>query len=465
MHRCRAFIADAGDRDWLLIPLRKASWKAEGVSDTVIRAEGIGKKYLIGHQTEGERYVALRDVIARGARGLVRSAADILRGRPLLIGDSVEEFWALAGVSFEVKCGEVVGIIGRNGAGKSTLLKILSRITEPSAGRVTIQGRVASLLEVGTGFHPELTGRENIYLNGAILGMTRAEIRRKFDEIVAFAEVEKFLDTPVKHYSTGMYVRLAFAVAAHHEPEILIVDEVLAVGDAEFQKKCLGKMKDVAALGRTVLFVSHNIAAINELTTRTMILINGRLEHSGTTSSATELYLKRNADAPTQFHLAIPPSVETPLLISARVITSTETREHSFANRLEFEFVIYTKTAVRLPCFSFQIINQSDVAAAHLHIYAPDLALIAGRSTRLSCVVPKPRLNVGNYTITTYLSEPPGGTVWHVLKNICAFSIVRVDNNPYWGWRPEACVYAEDATWSVCPAETLRPIKGAKILA
>ena len=208
----------------------------------------------------------------------MRNAVNIVRGRQVVLGDQVEEFWALKDVSFEVKRGEVLGIIGRNGAGKSTLLKILSRITEPTEGRVTLRGRVASLLEVGTGFHPELTGRENIYLNGAILGMTRAEIRRKFDEIVAFAEVEKFLDTPVKRYSSGMYVRLAFAVAAHLEPEILVVDEVLAVGDAEFQKKCLGKMNSVATVeGRTVLFVSHNMAVVQHLCERVILLKNGVL--------------------------------------------------------------------------------------------------------------------------------------------------------------------------------------------
>ena len=205
--------------------------------DVVIRAEGLGKKYMIGHAAERERYVALRDAITRGARNMWRNTANFIRGGVIVAGDRAEEFWALRDVSFEVKRGEVLGIIGRNGAGKSTLLKILSRITEPTEGRVTTEGRVASLLEVGTGFHSELTGRENVYLNGAILGMTRAEIHRKFDEIVAFAEVEKFLDTPVKRYSSGMYVRLAFAVAAHLEPEILIVDEVLAVGDAEFQSK------------------------------------------------------------------------------------------------------------------------------------------------------------------------------------------------------------------------------------
>ena len=215
------------------------------MSGAIITVENLSKRYLVGHRSgvqSRSNYTALRDVIGRELHNVARKAIDVVRGRQVVQGDEVEEFWALKDVSFEVKRGEVLGIIGRNGAGKSTLLKILSRITEPTKGRVTLQGRVASLLEVGTGFHPELTGRENIYLNGAILGMSRAEIRRKFDEIVAFAEVEKFLDTPVKHYSSGMYVRLAFAVAAHLEPEILVIDEVLAVGDAEFQKKCLGKM-------------------------------------------------------------------------------------------------------------------------------------------------------------------------------------------------------------------------------
>ena len=262
--------------------------------DVVIRAEGLGKKYVIGHAAERERYVALRDVLVRGAHNLWRKTADMARGRAIVAGDTVEEFWALKDVSFEVKRGEVLGIIGRNGAGKSTLLKILSRITEPTEGRVTINGRVASLLEVGTGFHPELTGRENIYLNGAILGMSRAEIRRKFDEIVAFAEVEKFLDTPVKRYSSGMYVRLAFAVAAHLEPEILVVDEVLAVGDAEFQKKCLGKMDDVSRReGRTVLFVSHNMGIVTSLCPTAIWLDAGIIRERGNARAVTTHYLSR----------------------------------------------------------------------------------------------------------------------------------------------------------------------------
>ena len=258
-------------------------------SDIAIRAEGLGKKYIIGHQS-AERGATLRDTIVRGAGNFARLGKTMLRGQQIVAGDELEEFWALRDLNFEIKRGDVVGVIGRNGAGKSTLLKVLSRITEPTEGRVQINGRVASLLEVGTGFHPELSGRENIYLNGAILGMTRAEIRCKFDEIVAFSEVEKFLDTPVKRYSSGMYVRLAFAVAAHLEPEILIVDEVLAVGDAEFQKKCLGKMQDVAGEGRTVLFVSHNMMAIKRLCTRGILLNNSNMPIYGSVAEVIEQY-------------------------------------------------------------------------------------------------------------------------------------------------------------------------------
>lgn len=256
------------------------------MSGTIIQVERLGKKYRIRHQAEQRCYTALRDVLAEKAKSLLRNGQSKIENR-----GSVEDFWALKDVSFEVKQGQVVGVIGRNGAGKSTLLKILSRITESTEGRVRIRGRIACLLEVGTGFHPELTGRENIFLNGAILGMTRGEIRRKFDEIVAFAEVERFLDTPVKRYSSGMYVRLAFAVAAHLEPEILIVDEVLAVGDAEFQKKCLGKMESVATKeGRTVLFVSHNMGAVTQLCGRGLLLEQGRVKAAGSASEVVQLY-------------------------------------------------------------------------------------------------------------------------------------------------------------------------------
>lgn len=257
---------------------------------SIITVEQLSKRFIIGHE-KGERYVALRDVMARKAKKIFSFGHIFKRGEATY---STEEFWALRDVSFNIEQGARLGIIGRNGAGKSTLLKVLSRITEPTSGEIRIKGRVASLLEVGTGFHPELTGRENIFLNGAILGMTRAEIRRKFDEIVDFAEVEKFLDTPVKRYSSGMYVRLAFAVAAHLEPEILIVDEVLAVGDAQFQKKCLGKMEDVSNKeGRTVLFVSHNMAAIMELCNDGIFLINGSINIHGKIEDAIKKYTEK----------------------------------------------------------------------------------------------------------------------------------------------------------------------------
>lgn len=264
----------------------------------VIRAEGLGKRYVLRHQM-GPRYVALRDVIADGFRNLARRAG----GREPVDTSSREQFWALRDVSFDVNQGERVGIIGRNGAGKSTLLKILSRITDPTTGKVTLRGRVASLLEVGTGFHPELTGRENIFLNGAILGMAKSEIQRKFDEIVSFAEVERFLDTPVKRFSSGMQVRLAFSVAAHLEAEILIVDEVLAVGDMQFQKKCIGRMEEIAGGGRTILFVSHNMATITSLCDRCVLLDSGRIAADGAPSEVILTYYSGGSASPAAFDL------------------------------------------------------------------------------------------------------------------------------------------------------------------
>ena len=265
------------------------------MNDAVIKVSNLSKKYIIPHQQQ-ERYIALRDVVTKGVRNFGRRIIF-----PFLTFNSQssthEEFFALRDVSFEIKQGDRVGVIGRNGAGKSTLLKILSRITEPTSGRIEITGRVASLLEVGTGFHPELTGRENIFLNGAILGMTKAEIKKKFDEIVAFAEIEKFLDTPVKRYSSGMYVRLAFAVAAHLEPEILIVDEVLAVGDAQFQRKCLGKMEEVGKDGRTILFVSHNMGAVSSLCNKGLVLSGGKIDFDGTSHEAISAYLISGTDS------------------------------------------------------------------------------------------------------------------------------------------------------------------------
>ncbi len=307
------------------------------MTDIPIRVENLGKKYQLRHMAKGghRKYTALRDVLTEAAMSPFRNlrrrlsgAAD--NGQSADTPASLEEFWALKDVSFEIKRGESVGIIGRNGAGKSTLLKLLSRITEPTTGRIELEGKVASLLEVGTGFHPELTGRENIYLNGAILGMPRSEIKAKFDEIVAFAEVEKFLDTPVKHYSSGMYVRLAFAVAAHLEPDVLIVDEVLAVGDADFQKKCLGKMESVSQEdGRTVLFVSHNMQAIRQMCRRVIFLKQGKVAFAGEPHEAISAYLGQgvNAESHHEIDLADYPRTRPPRLLrfSARVLPMANT--------------------------------------------------------------------------------------------------------------------------------------------
>jgi lipopolysaccharide transport system ATP-binding protein len=254
--------------------------------ELAVRAEGLGKQYRIGAR---QSYRTLRDAITSGFKMPFRAAKALVRRQSLW--PKAPMFWALDDVSFEIEAGDVVGIIGRNGAGKSTLLKVLSRITEPTCGRAEIYGRVGSLLEVGTGFHPELTGRENVFLNGAILGMRRSEIRSKLDEIIAFAEVDQFVDTPVKHYSSGMYLRLAFSVAAHLEPEILLVDEVLAVGDANFQKKCLGKMSDISRDGRTVLFVSHNMAAVRQLCTGAIMLSSGAVARAGNVDQVIQDYL------------------------------------------------------------------------------------------------------------------------------------------------------------------------------
>jgi ABC-type polysaccharide/polyol phosphate transport system ATPase subunit len=428
------------------------------MSDAIITVANLSKKYLIGHQTAQQgrsRYTALRDVVGREIRNLATKTIDVVRGRQVLQGDVVEEFWALKDVSFEVKRGEVLGIIGRNGAGKSTLLKILSRITEPTRGRVTLRGRVASLLEVGTGFHPELTGRENIFLNGAILGMSSTEIKRKFDEIVAFAEVERFLDTPVKRFSSGMYVRLAFAVAAHLEPEILVVDEVLAVGDTEFQKKCLGKMDEVSRQeGRTVLFVSHNLAAIAEMGDRALLLDDGSVAVDGSVADAISTYLSKGGREGSY----IGPSGSAhrlPHVARVQVLTSDPHGVHRFGAPLDIKFWIHHSTPLGQGCFSFQILNQFQQPVIHSFACYPDFIFGRGCGTSiLVCHFPNLQLNVGQFSLRTFLSEPPGAEVYDTQDGICHFEVVRTDRGNSWGWRPEVCAYHEKHTWKVIDALT-----------
>jgi ABC-type polysaccharide/polyol phosphate transport system ATPase subunit len=374
-------------------------------NDIAISVEGLGKSYMVGHQSSRERYTALRDVLARSARNIARKTRDMFSDRAIVQGDEIEEFWALKDVGFDVHRGDVMGVIGRNGAGKSTLLKVLSRITEPTEGRIRVAGRVVSLLEVGTGFHPELTGRENIYLNGAILGMKRAEIRAKFDEIVAFAEVERFLDTPVKRYSSGMYVRLAFAVAAHLEPEILVIDEVLAVGDAEFQKKCLGKMKDVAGHGRTVLFVSHNMAAVRALCARALLLVKGRLAMAGDAATVISGYAGQHTEAPT-FSRA-PLAVNKPHVIGATILGIEESGTHG-ARHVKIAVTVHSPRAMDVEVSA----TIRDYMGAPVG-YAPVGALMSQSPAKLIpgangfiLAIDIARLALGHYGITLQVSAP-----------------------------------------------------------
>ena len=390
------------------------------MSDVAIRVEHLSKAYQIGGQQNGESrfgYRALRDVLADGVRSIGRR---FLRTDDGDGGKSAEQtLWALNDVNFEVQQGEVLGIIGRNGAGKSTLLKILSRITEPTKGQVTLRGRVGSLLEVGTGFHPELTGRENIYLNGAILGMKRAEIVRQFDAIVAFAEVERFLDTPVKHYSSGMYMRLAFAVAAHLEPEILLVDEVLAVGDAQFQKKCLGKMENVAKEGRTVLFVSHNMAAMRSLCEKGVLLEAGSVGYMGNIGDCIQRYLTQDVQGAgaivthlTDCHPAIELQTVTINGSSRDEIHLThETRrlriemrgQLAKPMRLEIEARIYDLYETPLAFFGPG------------HQYGETHVCPAGEFS-LTRTMELPEIMQGQYRMTLYLAHP-GLNVWVTIPN------------------------------------------------
>jgi lipopolysaccharide transport system ATP-binding protein len=423
------------------------------VADTVIQVENLSKKYVIGHQQEsGLRYKALRDVIADGAKSFRKKIFKAYETAPNF---ACEEFWALKDVSFDIGQGEVVGIIGRNGAGKSTLLKVLSRITEPTSGRIRMKGRVASLLEVGTGFHPELTGRENIYLNGAVLGMSKFEIQRKFDEIVIFAEIENFLDTPVKRYSSGMYVRLAFAVAAHLEPEILIVDEVLAVGDMAFQKKCLGKMENISTKeGRTVFFVSHSMQAVAQLTNRCILLSGGSVQFDGSTDNAVRLYIagQKNSDEQSAYYKS-PPDKTGNHVAWAKVHASDEEGIHSWGEPVTFEFALHVTDPHESLWFSFQVVNDLQQPICIFWFYDPQAPFRRAAGTFiLRCKIAKFRLYMGSYTLTTWFSERRSNTLLENLTGICPFEVTmhRIEREEY-KWESDECVYLEDAAWEAVP--------------
>jgi len=385
-----------------------------------IRIESLGKKYMLHHHQQREKYHALRDTFGNSFRNILHWMRR--KTKP----NKPEEFWALRDVNLNITEGEVVGIIGRNGAGKSTLLKILSRITEPSTGRVTLNGRIASLLEVGTGFHPELTGRDNIYLNGSILGMSRKEIRNKFAEIVAFAEIEKFLDTPVKRYSSGMYIRLAFAVAAHLEPEILIVDEVLAVGDAQFQKKCLGKMNEVARTGRTVLFVSHQMANIIQLCNRCVLLDNGKILADGNTREIVEQYMSANRENQ-NYERDITRKPHGSYIQSASIL-EPENRMLEFGEILHVQVVCHSDVTV-IVAIEFIIRDES----MHPIIFLPsglrfgtEFELLPDTPITIRCTIGPLPLAVGKYAIDILLARS-GRAVDDRQENALHFQITYAD--------------------------------------
>ena len=410
---------------------------------SVISIENVCKSYRLG-------------TIGRGTlREDLQSWWHRLRGRPdpnLRVDQAhlpVEghTLWALQNVSLEVEQGEVLGVIGRNGAGKSTLLKILSRVTAPTSGRIRVRGRVASLLEVGTGFHPELTGRENVFLNGAILGMTKAEVARKFDEIVAFSEIEDFIDTPVKRYSSGMYVRLAFAVAAHLDPEILVVDEVLAVGDAAFQKKCVGKMGSVAKGGRTVLFVSHNMQAVSQITTRAVVLDRGTVAFQGLPAEAIAHYMAQSQGAgggPGEY--VAPEKPNLPAMVErARVITSGAGNVHFWGQPLAIELDVRVRKPQSSLGIGVQIIDAMERPINHY--WQRDQACEVGLY-RFKCLVPKTRLYLGAYSLVLWTGDRRGNVPYENIRNVCPFEVNMHSHPREFAFRAGECVYLEDFEWS-----------------
>lgn len=377
------------------------------MDDVVINIDGLGKSYVLGRQSKSAPYGSLRENIAEGIKNWFRRP-DSPRAQQSSVAVGSSLFWALSDVSLQIRNGERVGIIGRNGAGKSTLLKVLSRITEPTMGKVTIAGRVTSLLEVGTGFHPELTGRENIYLSGAILGMSRADIAKRFDQIVAFAEVEQFLDTPVKRYSSGMYVRLAFSVAAHLESEILIVDEVLAVGDAEFQRKCLARMGDVSKEGRTTLFVSHNMAAVSQLCTRGVVLRSGAMSFDGEIKAAIQHYMDTGlqGDAITEYPVDASKRVQI-LCIAVCDVTGTPRTSHDWNADLYVQVKVAARTTATVACV-VQLITADGVRVCQLNsanFFKKLTPLSNGQEITYQARIGGGILNPGAFSITAIVTE------------------------------------------------------------
>lgn len=415
------------------------------MSTPVIKVENLSKYYRLGLIGGG----TLREDVNRWI-AKVSGKTDPL----LMVGEENHgnredgQIWALKDINLEVNEGEILGIIGCNGAGKSTLLKILSKITAPTKGCIKIRGRVGSLLEVGTGFHPELTGRENIYLNGTILGMTHAEVTSKLEEIVEFAEMSKFIDTPVKRYSSGMRVRLAFAVAAHLEPEILVVDEVLAVGDASFQKKCLGKMKDVVGHGRTVLFVSHNMQIISRLTDRCVLLSGGSILFDGSTEDGVSTYLNQDESKTAVYNdESNPPH---PHVVRAEVKTSDSKYVHRNGQSLELVFHVKTPFKFKNARFAVIIKNSFGENVINCALFDTQLPIFKEKGvSKLVCTIPVLRLYMGHYSLSVRIAAEVGQSPYQVLENICPFEVTMIGKNRDYPWTLGMCMYTEDFYWEM----------------
>lgn len=428
------------------------------MSDTVISVENVSKLYRLGEVGTGS---LAHDVNRWWHRlrgkddpylkvGQVNDRTQAAKDPATKKSPAEDWVYALKDINFDVKRGEVLGIIGRNGAGKSTLLKILSRVTTQTTGHIKIKGRIASLLEVGTGFHPELTGRENIFLNGAILGMRRAEIAAKFDEIVEFSGCTRYIDTPVKRYSSGMYVRLAFAVAAHLEPEILIVDEVLAVGDAEFQKKCIGKMKSVSEeFGRTVIFVSHDLESIAKLTKRSLLLSNGKAISLAETRTVISEYLRPSKQNDQSY--STPKITNGPQIRNVTIQTSSPGNIQHNLDQITFTFHIFTPRPLKGAFLSFQIVDSKERNFSHIHLSDTEHPFCREAGLfKLSCTVPKLRLYMGDYSLKVYFSDSRGQEMYETLGNICPFKVTMFNTlRPEYPWQPDACAYVEESSWII----------------
>lgn len=410
---------------------------------SVIKVNDLSKRYRLGLKEKKASTLAgqIGNVLRSPWKNLMR-----LREMNRFGIEEESVFWALKDINFEVKEGEVLGIIGKNGAGKSTLLKILSGITDPTSGKIEIQGRVASLLEVGTGFHPELSGRENIYMNGTILGMSRKEIDSKLEEIIDFSGVEQFIDTPVKFYSSGMKVRLGFSVAAHLEPEILIIDEVLAVGDFEFQKKCLGKMEEVSGQGRTVLFVSHNMQAISTLTQNCIYLENGEVVVHSDTKTALGKYLQTENSKRGMYSKDPDPKINEILAVS--LFTSNVGFTHHNGKQLRIEIEVNLQESIRNGNVSIQIFNNYDVPIIHSWIFNGERPILDQAGIHnLICVFPNLKLYQGEYYCRVILAANNGNQVIQVLDKICSFNVVMYEQSRAYQWEKDSCAYIEDFYW------------------